>query len=419
MVTPNAPSRPTAGALIALSLGILLTLGFITTNRPDAVSGMPDATSAPEPVVDCLPEASQPPAVQTPSLADAADAAVEQQVQLLAAEMGRMWTKDPESLVRVIERASRRSSTSPPVTFLLAIAHAETHGKILEVSEAAAVGLAQATPVAYLLEGYEGKLFLTDDYFRGVSAYIVKKPLADADEIATRMLDPKKPLTTQQAAKLHEAAVALRREGLEELEVLRGHAPRWFFTGIEEADGRNEAALLELENLIRLNDRTRLTEYRDGVRKEYRDLRAVQRESWKRYQQALIAERDATLVAYFGIPASEVNAKHRYLAADILAERVDGRFAPGEMAEFLVRHLTRKAVEAETLETDRARLEQMTAALYNGGALNVKRMMAGLITSLPETEKYSRKVPSTRQRLDESLVADGAATASGTVKTAR
>ena len=189
--------------------------------------------------------------------------------------------------------------------------------------------------------------------------------------------------------------------------------------GIEAADGRNEAALLELESLIRSNDRARLTEYRDRVRKEYRELRTVQRESWKRYQTALIAERDATLVAYFGIPASEVNVKHRYLAADILAERVDGRFAPGEMAEFLVRHLTRKAAEAETLETDRARLEQMTAALYNGGALNVKRMMAGLITSLPETEKYSRKVPSTRERLDASLVADSSEARSQPSQTAR
>lgn len=425
MVTPNAPSRPTAGALLALSLGILLTLGFVTTQRPQADSGIPETTIAPEQVADPLPpaEASQPPAVQTPSLADAADAAVEQQVQILAAEMGRMWTKDPESLVRVIERASRMQRRlkppplSPPVTLLLAIAHAETHGKILEVSEAAAVGLAQATPVAYLLEGYEGKLFLTDDYFRGVSSYIVKKPLADADEIATRMLDPKKPLTRARAAKLHEAAVALRREGLEELEVLRGHAPRWFFMGIEAADGRNEAALLELESLIRSNDRARLTEYRDRVRKEYRELRTVQRDSWKRYQKALIAERDATLVAYFGIPASEVNAKHRYRAADILAERVDGRFSPEQMAEFLVRHLARKAAEAETLETDRARLEQMTAALYNGGALNVKRMMAGLITSLPETEKYSRRVPSTRQRLDQSLVAE--ASGSEPLQTAR
>ncbi|MEA2329602.1 MAG: hypothetical protein QOE68_4561, partial [Thermoanaerobaculia bacterium] len=44
---------------------------------------------------------------------------------------------------------------------------------------------------------------------------------------------------------------------------------------------------------------------------------------------------------------------------------------------------------------------EMTAALYNGGAHNVKRMMAGLITWLPETENYARKVPAMRRRLDE------------------
>ena len=46
----------------------------------------------------------------------------------------------------------------------------------------------------------------------------------------------------------------------------------------------------------------------------------------------------------------------------------------------------------------------MTAALYNGGSHNVKRMLAGLIASLPETERYMRKVPATRRRLD-SVVA--------------
>ncbi|MFN2238872.1 MAG: hypothetical protein ABR524_05740 [Thermoanaerobaculia bacterium] len=411
MVAPNSRTRPTAGALLALALGVLFILGFVRAHPPQPGDGAADA-SVPSPQIgDPLAhvESSEPPAEQTPSLVDAADAAIEQQVLRLSDELGRMWTQEPESLVRVIEKASRSSSTSPPVTLLLAIAHAETHGKILTVSEAAAVGLAQATPVAYLLEGYGGKLFLTDDYFRGVSAYIVKKPLGDADAIATRMLDRKKPLTPQRAARLHEAAVALRREGLEELEVLRGHAPAWFFAGIESADRRNEAALTELERLIRANDRARLTEYRDRIRKEYRDLRSVQKDSWKQYQKDLMAERDATLVAFFGIPASEVNLKHRYLAADILAERVDGRFSPERMAEFLVRHLARKAAEAEALETNRALLEQMTAALYNGGALNVKRMMAGLITSLPETERYSVKVPTTRQRLDQSLAGGGAA----------
>lgn len=401
MVAPSSPSRPT---VVILAFAAVVTLGVASADRRmEAAEAIPAEVLFVEASAAPLPEPEQPPAVQTPTLVDAADAAVEREVMLLSAEMERMWTQEPERLVRVIERASRSATTSPPVTLLLAIAHAETHGKILEVSEAAAVGLAQATPVAYLLEGYQGKLFLTDDYLRGVSAYIVKKPLADADVIATRMLDRKKPLTKERAARLHEAAVALRREGLEELEVLRGHAPESFFQELERADRRNEAALRELETLIRANDRARLTDFSDRMRREYHDLRTIQRESWKRYQKELIAERDAILAEHFGMPAAEVRSKHRYEAGEVLAERLDERFSPERMAEFLVRHLARKAAEAETLEPDQTRLEQMTAALYNGGALNVKRMKAGLIRSLPETEKYAVKVPTTRQRLDRTL----------------
>jgi hypothetical protein len=42
----------------------------------------------------------------------------------------------------------------------------------------------------------------------------------------------------------------------------------------------------------------------------------------------------------------------------------------------------------------------MTAALYNGGSHNVKRMLAGLIVSLPETQRYMKKVPATARRLE-------------------
>jgi hypothetical protein len=74
------------------------------------------------------------------------------------------------------------------------------------------------------------------------------------------------------------------------------------------------------------------------------------------------------------------------------------------MAEFLVHHLGRKAAEAAALDSRTPdRTEELTAALYNGGAHNVKRMLAGLITYLPETERYMRKVPATRRRLDGAL----------------
>jgi len=73
------------------------------------------------------------------------------------------------------------------------------------------------------------------------------------------------------------------------------------------------------------------------------------------------------------------------------------------MAAFLVRHLEHKAEEARTLARRERDVEEMTAALYNGGSHNVKRMLAGLIASLPETEKYRKKVPAMRRRLDHSI----------------
>jgi hypothetical protein len=88
-----------------------------------------------------------------------------------------------------------------------------------------------------------------------------------------------------------------------------------------------------------------------------------------------------------------------------LAGELDERFSAKQMAAFLVRHLERKAEEARKLTDpdDDRRVEEMTAALYNGGSHNVKRMLAGLIASLPETQKYMKKVPATRRRLDATI----------------
>lgn len=48
-------------------------------------------------------------------------------------------------------------------------------------------------------------------------------------------------------------------------------------------------------------------------------------------------------------------------------------------------------------------LPAWTAALYNGGAVNVKRMRAGLIGSLRETQKYMQAVPLRTSRLERVL----------------
>src|SRR5438105_15434102 len=62
----------------------------------------------------------------------------------LAEELGRLYTHYPSELVNLIEATAGKTPGSPPVTLLLSIAYAETSGDVLDVSEAGAVGLAQA-----------------------------------------------------------------------------------------------------------------------------------------------------------------------------------------------------------------------------------------------------------------------------------
>jgi hypothetical protein len=286
------------------------------------------------------------------------------------------------------------------VTLLLAIAHAETNGKILDVSEAGAVGLAQATPVAYHQEGLDGKLFVTKDYLIGARAYIMKKPLGDADTIATLIVDHDNAATRKKARHLLAAAKSLRREGIDELDLLDPYASNKYYDEIKRMDEHNRAALKQLEKLVDHGSRAELRSFRNEVRKEYRALKETQIVTWARYQKELIAKRDRMLEKHFRMNPATVKKSMAYEASEYLGEHLDDRFSAKSMAKFLVRHLERKTNEARKLAKKEKDVEQMTAALYNGGSHNVKRMLAGLIRSLPETEKYMRKVPATRRRLD-------------------
>ena len=340
------------------------------------------------------------PTEHVPSLVEAATTNIDRRIKALAGELAAMWTRNPEELVMVIDEASRQATTSPSVTLLLAIAHAETNGQILDVSEAGAVGLAQATPIAVRQEGLEGKLFVTRDYLIGSRAYIMKKPLGDADTIATMVVDRDDPKTRKRAKKLLRSAFDLRREGMDELDLLEPYATDRYFTLIREADRHNVATLKRLQKLLDTGSRKQLRTFRDTVRKEYRDMKRVQLEAWRRYQLELIARRDTMLEEHFGEPASIVKRKRPYEAGEFLARELDERFSAKTMAAFLVRHLDRKGDEARKLAGKNKNVEEMTAALYNGGSHNVKRMLAGLIRSLPETQRYMKKVPATRKRLD-------------------
>ena len=347
-----------------------------------------------------------------PSVSPALNLSGDLQRHALARELSSLWTRDAESLVMVIDDASHAATVSPRVTLLLAIAYAETNGKILDVSEAGAVGLAQATPVACRQERCDGKLFVTAEYLTGARNYIMKKPLGDADRIASRVLDDYgDDDTLRHARRLLKSAMSLRREGVEELDLLDVWASPRFYEAVKSADRHNAAALEELDRLLREgSSRKRLRAYRKKVHDEYRAMLRRQHDAWDGYEDDLAARRDKVLEEHFLQPAGVIKKLRAYEAGEYLAENLDVRFSAPRMAAFLVRHLEHKAEEAKKLAGEREDLDTVTAALYNGGSHNVKRMRAGLIVSLPETEHYMRKVPAMRRRLDAVIAAIPAAT---------
>ena len=397
--------------LVSFALVSVFTLSLLVAR--DTRAQMPaqmTAVPAELPVEICPPFDVAPPlepAEPVPSLVEEATTNIDRRIKALASELATMWTKNPEELVMVIDEASRQATTSPSVTLLLAIAHAETNGKILDVSEAGAVGLAQATPVAVRQEKMEGKLFVTTDYLIGSRAYIMKKPLGDADTIASLVVDRDDPKTRKRAKRLLRSAFDLRREGMDELDLLQPYASERYFKLIRQADRHNVATLKRLEKLLATGTRKQIRSFRDSVRKEYRDMKKVQIDAWRRYQLELMAKRDSMLASHFGEPAAVVKTTRPYEAGEYLAQHLDERFSARIMAAFLVRHLDRKSEEARRLAPKNRDVEEMTAALYNGGSHNVKRMLAGLIRSLPETQRYMKKVPATRRRLDIAAASVG------------
>jgi hypothetical protein len=384
--------------------------------RPQAIPVRPPAMRAvhieytpPEPDLE-----PAEPSSETPILSEAARAEIEKREHALAAELSKMWTSNSGQLVSVVDDAARNVPASPSVTLLLAIAHAETNGKILDVSEAGAVGLAQATPIAIKQEDFSGPMFVTADYLTGARAYIMKKPLGDADTIASHVIAGDTPKSRARARKLLESAMALRREGVDELDLLQIFGSKRYFKAIEDADDHNTRTLKRLRHLLDKGSKSELRAFRDKTRREYRALKRTQVVTWARYQHDLIARRDAMLVHHFHASAAQVKREAPYEAGEYLGEQLDLRFSAKKMAAFLVQHLERKAQEARTLAADGRDVEAMTAALYNGGSHNVKRMLAGLIASLPETQRYMKKVPATRRRLDRSVeIAGGTLDLSG------
>lgn len=322
----------------------------------------------------------------------------------LAAEMSRWKTRHPHQLVDVIADLAEKQPLPLPPTFLLSIAWSETRGKILAISPAGAAGLAQATPSAYLSEGLDGKIFVTDSYLMGTRAYIMKKPIGDALTITGPLLKKNTPAGRQRASKLVREAIRLRHEGMEELEALRPVANETFFRRIAEGDAHNLATLQELQRLIaRGAPRSEMKRFDARVQRDYTYLRNVQRKGWERYARALTDRRDALLRARFGQSPATVITTRPYEAGEYLGQALDARFSPTQMASFLATHLETKQQQARDLGIAEENVPAWTAALYNGGALNVKRMRAGLIGTLRETQKYMKAVPQRTARLERVL----------------
>lgn len=321
---------------------------------------------------------------------------------VLAAELQRLWTRDADRLVEVVDDAFESSGDVPPLTLLLAIAHAETNGMILDVSEAGAVGLAQATPTAYLSEGFSGKLYVTRDYIEGTKAYLLKKPLRDIDVIASTWLE-QGDAARRDVERMLRAAFELRTEGVGELDTLVPYASSSFLASVERANDRNLAMLEQLAALIARGDRAGVEALRNRADDEYVAMMARQRSAWRRYQLDLAAKRDQMLLERFGESPAVIKKTRAYEAGEYLAKELDDRFSPSRMACFLAQHLRTKREEARRLGVQPEELHVWTAGLYNGGSHNVKRMQAGLIGRLKETQDYMRKVPATMQKLEAAV----------------
>ncbi len=323
---------------------------------------------------------------------------------LLAGELDRWVTRHPRQLVDVIADLAESEPLPLPATYLLSIAWSETRGKVLAVSPAGAAGLAQATPAAYLGEGFDGKLYVTNQYLIGTRAYIMKKPLGDAMTVVEPLLKKNTRARRAEARGLLARAMELRQEGMQELEALRPVANEIFYERIAAADSHNLATLEELARLLDKGaPRAATKRYYDRVRRDYKYLMTLQQTNWKRYETQLTNKRDALLRAQFGQSPATVIQERPYEAGEYLGEVLDARFSPTHMAKFLAVHLATKQKEALALGIAEENLDEWTAALYNGGSVNVRRMKAGLIDSLRETEKYMKRIPEKAERLEKTI----------------
>ena len=317
----------------------------------------------------------------------------------LARRLSKMWTRDSAALVRVISDAKTLEESSVGTELLLAVAHAETNGRPWLVSEAGAVGLAQATPAAWLDEGLEGRLFVTETYLEGTRAYLQKKPLYDAF-IVSRQLAECGP--DEETRRLLDQAWSLIEEGADQLETLSRFGSREYFLRVDEAAARNARILGRLEQLFADPDLDEIERTGREALLWYEILKETQALNWKAYHDELVFRRDELIRTRLRLDPARAKSDHAYRIAEFLGCELDARFLPADSARFLARHLESRFEAAAALGFTGVEQERWALALYNGGSHNVKRLVAGLMKTLPETDNYVVKIPATRDSLTEA-----------------
>lgn len=317
----------------------------------------------------------------------------------LARRLSGMWTRDSAALVRLVSDARELEGSGLATELILAVAHAETNGRPWLVSEAGAVGLAQATPAAWIDEGFGGKLFITETYLEGTRAYLQKKPLYDAWVVSRRMLECG---PDEEARRLLDQTWTLIGEGDAQIETLARFGSPELFRATEEASVRNEEIVGRLENLFETPDAEEIDRVGQEALLWYQLMKETQRENWVAYHDEITGRRDRLIREGLGLDPDQAKKNHAYLIAEFLGCELDARFLPAESARFLVRHLDSRFDDAEALGFSGADRERWALALYNGGSHNVKRLVAGLMRTLPETDRYVVKIPATRDSLSEA-----------------
>src|SRR5437762_1511445 len=107
-----------------------------------------------------------------------------------------------------------------------------------------------SSEVPILSEAARAEIEQREHALAGSRAYIMKKPLGDADTIASIVIANDTAKTRARAQRLLDSAMKLRREGVDELYLLELFGTDRYFNLIKNADQNNERTLRRLRHLL-------------------------------------------------------------------------------------------------------------------------------------------------------------------------